>query len=312
MEEPSLETSRRIFAGAIAAALVLGGAGFLLGRATSPEAGQTPSDDEPVETEPLPIPALEGPLTRPDVLALAALAVDATAAGVAPGEELVQSDGRRFEIRLPFGCSGPTARDAEVGWTYDEASETLRLFVTPQRWTAQDWPFSETGAETIESIEGFWIDRPWTSSEACPAEPPVPDAAEAEGDEEASDRTEAESAAEEGEPPVPPPAPATLAVGQIYTAESPRSGTRQGEAFRAVVRVTEDELDTSQGFRLRIGGRLTRAGGPAPAICRQASPSQRPVCLVSVAMDEVAIENPATGETLATWTLGQRASSAAD
>ena len=76
--------------------------------------------------------------------------------------------------------------------------------------------------------------------------------------------------------------------------------------------MAEDDLDTSQGFRLRISGRLTRAGGPAPAICRQTSAAQRPVCLVTVAMDEVAIENPATGETLATWTLGQRASSSAD
>lgn len=313
MEEPSLETSRRIFAGAIAAALVLGGGGFLLGRATSP-AEQAPVDDETAETVvPLPLPTWSGPLARPDLLALASLAADATAAGLAPDDELVQSDGRRLEIRLPFGCAGPTAPNANTGWTYDEANETLRVFVAPQRWTAEDWSLPTARADAIESIEGFWIARPWTSSEACPSRPPELDAASAEVEQAIADETseeaeEAETAEAADERPPPP----TLAIGQIYTTESPRSAPREGEAFRAVVRVAEEDLDTSQGFRLRISGRLTKAGGPAPAICRQASASRRPICLVTVAMDEVAIENPATGETLATWTLGQRASSGAD
>lgn len=307
MEEPSLKTSRRILAGATLAAVALGGAGFLVGRATSPDGEATPAGAG--ASVPLPLPAWSGPLARPDMLALAALAADATAAGMAPDGDLVRSDGRRFELRLPFGCAGPAAPDADTGWTYNEANGTLRVFVTPQRWTADDWPLSAAQANSVESIEGFWIARPWTSSEACPATPPEPDAASAEAEEENADETGADDAAETARE---SPAPPTLAVGQVYTTESPRSGPRQGQAFRAVVRVTKGNLDTSQGFRLRISGRLASASGPAPAICRQASPSRRPVCLMTVSMDEVAIENPATGETLATWTLGQRASSSAD
>ena len=307
MEEPSLKTSRRILAGATLAAVALGGAGFLVGRATSPDGEATPAGAG--ASVPLPLPAWSGPLARPDMLALAALAADATAAGMAPDGDLVRSDGRRFELRLPFGCAGPAAPDADTGWMYNEANGTLRVFVTPQRWTADDWPLSAAQANSVESIEGFWIARPWTSSEACPATPPEPDAASAEAKEENADQTGADDAAETARE---PPAPPTLAVGQVYTTESPRSGPRQGQAFRAVVRVTKGNLDTSQGFRLRISGRLASASGSAPAICRQASPSRRPVCLMTVSMDEVAIENPATGETLATWTLGQRASSSAD
>ena len=231
---------------------------------------------------------------------------------MAPDGELVRSDGRRFELRLPFGCSGAAAPDADTGWTYNEANGTLRVFVTPQRWTVQDWPLSAAQADAVESIEGFWIARPWTSSEACPAMPPQPEAASAETTEENADETDSSEETEAAEAISEPSAPPTLAVGQVYTTESPRSGPRQGQAFRAVVRVAKGNVDTSQGFRLRISGRLASAGGSAPAICRQALPSQHPVCLVTVSMDEVAIENPATGETLATWTLGQRASSSAD
>lgn len=308
MEEPSLTTSRRILAGATAAAVILGGAGFLVGRATSP--GNETAQPAGTETSvPLPIPTWSGPLARPDVLALAALAADTTAAGMAPDDELVQSDGRRFEIRLPFGCTGAAAPDADSGWTYNEANGTLRVFVTPERWGSEDWPMPAARTDTVESIEGFWIERPWTSSEACPARPAEPEMANAETDQEVAGETEIEDEPETTEAVSEPQALPTLAVGQIYTTESPRSGLREGQAFRAVVRVPAGDLDTSQGFRLRISGRLTRAGGPAPTICRQASPSRRPVCLVTVAMDEVSIENPATGETLATWTLGQRASS---
>src|SRR5690606_24736044 len=106
--------------------------------------------------------------------------------------------------------------------------------------------------------------------------------------------------------PVPPRPVRTLAIGQVYTTESPRAGRRGGEPFEAVARMAAGELDVSQGFRLRISGRLAKAGGAAPVICRQANPASRPTCLLTVTLNEVAIENPATGVTLATWALAQR------
>lgn len=305
VEEPSLKTSRLAIAGFIAAALVLGGAGFLLGRSLGP-ASESTTDAASETILPIPTPTWAGPLARADLIALGALAADAAAAGLLPDVQLQQNQGRRFEIRLPFGCTGPAAEDDTAGWTYDEGSSTLRVFVTPQQWSAEDWLSPDAGDGSIEAIEGFWIERPWTSSESCPPSgataPATPaiddDAPPPDPDGEAQDQVEP--------PPAPAAAPPTLAIGQIYTAEGSRSGRRNGEPFRAVVRLAADQLDTSQGFRLRITGRLTSAADRIPAICRQTTPVQPPACLITAAIDEISIENPVSGSSLATWTLAQR------
>lgn len=243
----------------------------------------------PPVTAPAPKPAPEsassGVLDRTDLIALAAAAADAAAAGRDPGSEIAQADGRRFELRLPFGCTGPAGENdaAPMRWSYDSKATALKIFVDPLAWTAQDWWPADV-ANRVEAIEGFWVARPWTSSEACPEGGERPAAA--------------------GTEPVMLPGQ-TLALGQIFFADGGRSGRRNGKPYEAVVRVAEDRLDASGGFRVRISGRIVRAGGVGPVLCRQpAGPEQRPICLVSVVMDEVAVENPVSDATLATWSLG--------
>lgn len=289
MEEPSPRSSRLALAGGLLAAIVVGGGGFLLGRATDE---RTPAAVAAPEPAPAPVPLPEKPadpvssgvLGRADLIALVAAAADAAAAGRDPGPEIAQADGRRFELRLPFGCTGPAADGsaAPMGWRYDSKEQALRVAIDPVAWPAQDWWPSESQPR-VEAIEGFWLERPWTSSEACPAG----------GDRSAAPGTE----------PVTLPGQ-TLAIGQIFFAQGGRGSRRDGKPFEAVVRVPEDRLDSSRGFRLRISGRIARAGNAGPVLCRQpGGPEQRPACLVSVVMDEVAVENPAGGSTLATWSL---------
>lgn len=289
MEEPSPRSSRIALAGAVAAALVVGGAGFLLGRGTTertqivvapPVAAPTP--------KPAPDPSpLRGVLGRSDLVALAAAAADAAAAGRAPGPEIAAADGRRFEVRLPFGCSGPAGEgsNAAMRWRYEADDQALRIQVSPMIWTAQDWWEGDAPAG-IDAIEGFWITRPWTSSEDCPV---------------AADRAMAA-----GVEPVTLPGQ-TLALGQTFSAEGARGGRRDGEAYQAVIRVPEEDLRTADGFRLRISGRIARIPNGGPVRCRQpAGSEQRPICLVGMVVDEIAIENPATEETLATWSVARR------
>ncbi len=172
-----------------------------------------------------------------------------------------------------------------MGWRYDSENEVLRVRIAPSRWTAEDWSAAGSGAQ-VEAIEGFWIPRPWMSSESCP---------------KTGDRS-----GPPGSEPVTLPGQ-TLAIGQVFFAGGARGGRRDGEPYGATIRLSEDALDTSMGFRLRLAGRISRAQGLGPVRCRQpAGPEQRPICLVSVTMDEVAIENPATNEILATWTLDGR------
>lgn len=284
MEEPSPRSSRLVLAGALGAAIAVGGAGFLLGRATSerPPAAAAPPVALAVPKPP-PESVASGVLGRADLIALAAAAADAAAAGRDPGPEIAQADGRRFELRLPFGCSGPAGEDGAgaMGWRYDSKEQALRIQVDPNIWTAQDW-WPADAASGVEAIEGFWIERSWTSSEACPEGRPA-----AAG---------AESVTLPGQ---------TLALGQVFLAESGRGGRRDGKPYETVVPVAEDQLDTSRGFRLRISGRVARTGNAGLVRCRQpAGPEQRPICLVSVVMDEVAVENSASDAVLATWSLG--------
>jgi hypothetical protein len=287
MEEPSPRSSRLALAGALLAAIAVGGAGFLLGRGTSerPPAAPPPPTAAPAP-KPVPEPVLSGALGRAGLVGLAAAAADAVAAGRDPGPEITQADGRRFELRLPFGCTGPADEEsaAPMRWRYDPKAEALRIVVDPIGWTARDWWPADSGGG-VEAIEGFWIARPWTSSEACPEGSGQPAAAEAE--------------------PVTLPGQ-TLALGQIFVSDGGRGGRRDGKPYEAVVRVAQDQLDASAGFRLRLSGRIVRAPGGGPVRCRQPGPEQQPVCLVSVVMDEVAVENPVTGETLATWTPAGR------
>jgi hypothetical protein len=227
-------------------------------------------------------------LGRPELIALAAAAADATAAGRELGPEIAQAAGRRFEMRLPFGCDGPVSEgsNAAMRWRYDPAGQALRIHVDLATWAADDWANGDPAATEIEAIEGFWIGRPWMTSEACPAG----------GNRSAAAGTE----------PVTLPGQ-TLALGQIFLRGGARGGRRDGEPYQAVVRVPESELQTSQGFRLRVTGRIARTRGIGPVQCQQpAGSEQRPICLVNVVMDEVAIENPATGETLATWNAAGR------
>jgi hypothetical protein len=288
MKEPSPHNSRIALAGALAAIIVVGGGGFLLGRGTTERAPAVVAPAPVATPAPAPEPETErGVLGRADLIALASAAGDAAASGGDAAAEIDAADGRRFEIRLPFGCDGPASEDssAAMRWTYDADDRALRVQASPVAWTPDQWWRADAPAG-VDTIEGFWIMRPWTASEACPR---------------GNDRTAAtglEAVMLPGQ---------TLALGQVFAAEGSRDAVRDGKPYQAVVRVAEDRLDTSQGFRLRVSGRITRIAGGGPVRCQQpAGPEQRPICLIGMVLDEVAIENPASDETLATWSVAQR------
>lgn len=302
MREPSVRTSRQALAGGIAAVLIVGGGGFLLGRGTSERqvivAPQAPADRPPaVVAPPAEVPAKDI-LERMDIITLAAKATDAFAAGTPAPSEILDAAGRRFDIRLPFGCEGSAGQDsaASMRWRYDADRKALRLHAGPTSWTIDDWwPDSATAPQTVEGIEGFWIARPWTGSETCPpARAPVA----------------------QGLTPKTPPgqtlagqalAGQTLALAQFFSADDARQGRRDGRAFETVVKVEPDALQTARGFRLRITGRIANIPGGGPVLCRQpAGADQRPICVIAAEVSEVAIENGATGAVLATWNTDRK------
>ena len=301
MREPSLRTSRLAIAGALVATAAVGGAGFYLGRATSSDAARE-AQNAPTPT-PAPLPAVsdviaDRVLDRADLIELAAAAADAGASGAPLPDEVRDAVDRRFEIAVPFGCSGAAAADSDapLRWRYDAEAETLRLHVAVTRWEAADWNLEGPGDS--EAIEGFWIARPWSSSGECPrrATPPSPAASpQPIGGEPPA------AAANSSPNPV-----QTLAIAQFLGGDVRREVLREGRPFQSVQRIARANFAAPRGFRLLLSGRIDEVpGAQGPVHCVQPGGfEQRPRCIVAVTLDEVRIENPAIGAVLASWPIG--------
>lgn len=287
MQEPSVRTSRLAIASGLAAAIVVGAAGYVIGRASvaPPPAPVTPAPPPVVTPPPAPVAPTPPVLARADLLELANAAADATASGAPLPAALGEAVGRRFALYLPFGCTGPAGADSPAlyRWRYDAAAATLRLRVSSANWRGTDWWPTGTSPE-LEAIEGFWVGHPWASGETCPAVDPA--------------------AVPAGADPVTLPGQ-TLALAQFFPKGTSRQALRGGAPYETVLRIAPKELRVDRGFRLRLTGKIERVPGDGPVRCIQpAGIEQRPLCVVAVSFDELAIENPATTKTLATWTFG--------
>jgi hypothetical protein len=237
----------------------------------------------PEESPPI-LPKVTPVLGRAELIAAVSAAADAFAGGKLLPDKLDQLAGRRFELRLPFGCGGaPTDPSGALRWDYDEAEEALRLRASPVRWDEADWlPAAGEAAESaVEAVEGFWIPRPWASSETCP------------------------QGAGGGQPVAPEQ---TVGLAEFHTMASSRVGRRDGDAFETVEKLAPGALDASQGFRLRLSGQVAPAPHGRPILCRSDSAEARPICLVSVRLDQVAFESARSGTTIAVWDVAGQAS----
>ena len=277
MTDPPPRSSRIALFAAVAAALAVGG--YVVGRTSA-----SPSDPAPaVAPEPKAprLPAITPPLDRRGLLAAAAAAADAYAAGRTATTANAELVGRRFEIRIPFGCYGasPDEAAASLRWNYDADAKALRISAAPEAWTDIPWVRTLAGDE-VEAVEGFWIPRPWSTSESCPT-------------------PEARMAL----PPILPMPQQTVGLAQLFETGGSRVHRRGGEPYRTVEKVELDALKTTEGFRLVLSGRVGAFPNGQPVACHGAGAELRPVCLIAVEFDRVAIENPLSGEQLADWDL---------
>ncbi len=285
MREPTPSNSRLLIATSLAVVIALGGGGFLLGRGTAPEA----PPPAVVATRPPVVAADATPtiniLNRADVIALGNAAADAAASGTPAATDLGDAIGKRFDLLLPFGCIGPMSEDsnAPLRWNYDAESSTLRIHVEPAIWQP-DVFWGDQRPAGIDALEGFWIAQPWSSRATCRP-------------------TASATATAPGMEPVTLPGQ-TLGVAQILTAVPHRS-QRQGQPYKAALRINRANLDISQGLQLRVTGRIGKFPNGAPTRCIQpAGSEQRPICIVAIIPNEVSFVNPTATAPIATWSIG--------
>lgn len=263
---------RNVLAAAVVAvALAVGG--YLVGLDSRPPPAPPPGQSQP-ETppeQPRDPAATQAVLGRADIIGIAAAAADSFAGGRAGMGSLA---GRRFAVRIPFGCSGPAGEETATGWRYDEAQQSLRVTIAPAEWSEAEWVTGAIPEGSADAIEGFWIPRPWTRSEQC-----------------AGNTGEAANWA------------STVGVAQFFGTDSDRASQRRGRPLEVVAKV-EPEAVPAKGLQLVIEGRLADVpGGQSSVLCHAASASQRPTCLVAATFERVSVVDPASGAELANWRL---------
>lgn len=251
--------------------------------------------------EPLPLEAPPPPLARAELIEAAARAADAEARGVPAPPDLSQLAGRRFVLRLAFGCAGaaPAGDRAPLQARYDAESETLRATVTPEIWT--DAPFVRAAAAgtAFEAAEGFWISRPWLRVAECPPPPASgpPPTADDPAPPPSGARTSEDSA------PVTPVAapPETLGIVELFEPGSRRAARRNGRPYELVARLSREALDRGHGLRLVLEGRLTPLSTERPIVCRNEDADRPPLCLIGAEIERVAVTDGRGEHVFAEW-----------
>jgi len=248
------------------------------------------------------LPVAEAPLDRETLLLAALRAGSARASGIDDSGDQVKLAGRRFELRIRFGCpTGAGALDASPGWmaSFEEPRRILRLRVDPD--INEETPLLRDAAEgAFEDASGFWLRRPWMLTASCPPLPPAPEPSPS-----ASTTPSDKPAAKTTDKSPPPPEPAIsfprVGIVQGYTADDPRTH-RARQAYEVTRRLAADLQPSTKGYDLVLAGRLRRLPQGKVITCRQEQRDQPPACLVTVAFDRIALTSGDTGEEVADWT----------
>lgn len=233
------------------------------------------------------------PIDRAGLLAAVAQAASSAASGAALPPELRAMDGRQFEIRIRFGCRGPSndLQQEWLGWSYDAQSRTVRVRARPTISAVE--PMVARLSDQVEAVEGFWIPRPWLLQPACPATAAI-DAAAAKQEPEPTD----DPADKQSEP---VPAAPRIGIAQFFTSTDSRTGRRDNRAYEAVHTLAEGQAIGSQGFNLVLSGRLRALPGRGVIECVASNADSPPECVVSAEFQRAWIEQPETREVIADW-----------
>lgn len=233
--------------------------------------------DEPAIKLPDVIPTPNPQLDRAGLLAAVSRAASAHTSGANDSEAQAALAGRRFTLRMRFGCGqAGVAGDGPSAWQYDAAEQRLTIRARPDI-DADAAALEGLPEGAVEAVEGFWIPQPWLLADACPAE-----------------QGTASGAA----------SPPTVGIAHYFTAQDSRVQRRADRSYEIVRRADPAILPPDQGFNLVLEGRLTPWPGAGVIRCTGSGAAARPVCIVSAEFTRVAFENPETGLTVAQWGAG--------
>lgn len=289
MEERRDAGWRAWLAGALFVALLVGA--LVLNRRTD-----APAIESPVVPTPSPSPTAapvlakpEPPLDRAALITAASATASAFSVGAQPPPDQSALVGKRFALHLAIGCTGPVSADLNnaTGWRYDTQKESLRISAAPEDWREAQWVRALFGGGEIDAADGFWIERPWIFDAKCPAGPAP---ASASAPERSSQAGVAEGSVDARQ----------LGLVQLLPAGAPRSSSRSGRAYTAVVKRAPDAIGRETSFMLVLNGRIAAFPDGRPIACQGSGWAGPPRCLIAARIERVAIVDRA-GEQLAEW-----------
>jgi hypothetical protein len=260
-------------------------------------------------------------MDRSSLLLAIARAASAAALRQDDATEQRKLDGKRFEVRIRFGCAPPTlpVEPAQAAGEkrptlatptgpfnvrFDEEDRTLRIRATPDL-TLDEQPVKAIAGETVEAVEGFWMYRPWLLTDGCPVvasppEPQTPTESPESGQDEPS-RTRDTADASDAELKALPERNHRVGLAQFFTKTDPRTGRRDERPYETTKVLPQDKQPSRQGYNLVLSGRLRNVPVGRVINCRVASLNSPPECIVSAEFDRVWVEEPGTKEVIAEW-----------
>ena len=246
------------------------------------------------------VPIAEAPLDRAALLFATMRAVSALAAGADDSTEQRRLAGKRFELRLRFGCGGGVAGDEGRGWRFDTKQRTIKLKVAPDI-SGDDPVAAAIAGDAFETIEGFWLRRPWLLTPACPVAPvmKLPDAEDA-----AAAKPEPDPGIEDESEPAAAPLGRRVGIAQFFTESDSRTARRRNRAYESTTVLAADEPPSPSGYDFVLSGRLRALPDRRVVACVTDAPQVAPSCIISVHVDRVWIERADNHKQLAEWTGG--------
>jgi hypothetical protein len=163
--------------------------------------------------------------------------------------------------------------------SYEADSGTLRVRAAPDVDPKDPFIAAIAGPGT-ETVEGFWIQRPWLLSPACP---------------NVRETSPAEPAM---------PAGPTVAIAQFYGKSDSRVSQRANRAYELVREVKAGSAEARGPFDLVLTGRLRRSPRGKVIDCIAVSPDRPPRCIISAELGQVRIERVGTNDVLGEWGTG--------
>ena len=244
------------------------------------------------------VPVAEAPLDREALLLATLRAASAFAAGADDSDEQRRLAGKRFELRLRFGCGGINGADEGRGWQFEDERRTMRLKVAPDI-SGDDPVAAAIAGDSFETVEGFWLRRPWLLTPACPAVPAA-ESAKVETTAKPTPESETEPEAEA----------AAIVMGrrvgiaQFFSESDSRTGRRRHRAYESTSVLAGNEQPSSSGYDFVLSGRLRALPDRRAIACVSDGSQVPPSCIVSVHVDRAWIERADNRKLIAEWTGG--------